>query len=76
MRSSLPPKGNCNNDGPDSLEQTLLDELAPTTLPVLTVGNAERLRKDHAYRNACAEQLAEIVADLEFYTGIPRIYIC
>jgi hypothetical protein len=75
MRSSLPLTDNCNNDGPNSLEQTLLDEPAPTSLLVLTVGNAERLRKDHAYRNACAEQLAEIVADVELYTGIPRIYI-
>ena len=66
---------NRNNDSPDSLEQTLLEELTAASLPVLSVGNAERLRKDHTYRNACAEQLAEIVADLERYTGIPRIYI-
>ena len=66
---------NRNNEGPDSLEQTLRDEQSPTSLPVLTVGNAERLLTDRHYRHACAERLVEILVDLERYVGTPRIYI-
>lgn len=66
---------NRNNDGPDSLEQTLLDERSNASLPVLTVGSADRLRKDQAYREACAARVAEIAIDLERYLGISRIYI-
>jgi len=66
---------NRNKDGPDSLEQTLLDDMTSVSLPVLTVSNAERLRKDRAYRGACAERLAEILVDLDRYMGIPRLYI-
>lgn len=66
---------NRNREGPDSLEQTLRDEHSPQCLPVLTVGNAERLRTDRHYRHACAERLVEILVDLERYVGTPRLYI-
>lgn len=66
---------NRNNDGPDSLEQTLIEEIAPDSLPVITVGSAERLRKDSAYRNACAERLVDIAVNMERYMGTPRVYI-
>jgi hypothetical protein len=66
---------NRNKSGQDSLEQTLLNEPSDMLLPVLTVGRAQRLLIDHAYREACAERIAEIVLDLETYRGIPRLYI-
>ncbi len=66
---------NRNNEGPDSLEQTLRDEQSPASVPVLTVGNAERLMADRHYRHACAERLAEILVDLERYVGTPRLFI-
>lgn len=66
---------NRNNDGPDSLEQTLLDEQPTLSLPVLTVGSAERLRADSNYRHACAEPVVEILIDLDRYMGTPRLYI-
>lgn len=62
-------------EGPDSLEQTLRDEQSSTCLPVLTVGNSERLRADRHYRHARAERLVEILVDLERYLGTPRLYI-
>lgn len=67
--------GNRNREGPDSLEQTLSDEVSPDSLPVLTVGDSKRLRADRQYRHACAERLAEILVDLDRYTGIPRLFI-
>ena len=66
---------NRNNEGPDALEQTLQDELTPSSLPVLTVGSGERLRRDRPYRVACAERVAEIVVDLETYRGVSRLCI-
>jgi hypothetical protein len=66
---------NRNNDGPDSLEQTLLDEDTSACLPVLTVGSADRLRRDTVYRTACAERVVEILVDIERYVGTPRLYI-
>lgn len=66
---------NRNNEGPDSLEQTLIEEIAPDSFPVITVGSAERLRKDSTYRSACAERLVDIAIQIERYLGTPRLYI-
>ncbi len=66
---------NRNNDGPDSLEQTLIEEIAPESYPVITVGSTERLRRDTTYRTACAERLVDVVVNRERYFGTPRLYI-
>jgi len=60
--------------GADSLEQTLREESIPTSLPVLTIGNVNRL-DERPYREECAERLVEIVLDLEYYVGTSRIFI-
>jgi hypothetical protein len=41
---------------------------------VITFGSAERLI-DRAYRERCAERLAEIAFDLERYLGVGRLLI-
>jgi len=60
--------------GADSLEQTLREETIPTSLPVLTIGNVNRL-DERPYREECAERLVEIVLDLEYYAGVTRLFI-
>jgi hypothetical protein len=65
---------NRNNDGEDSLEQTILDENQPTSFPVVTVGALVRV-EEPAYRRQCAERLVEIVVNIENYLGAGRIYI-
>jgi hypothetical protein len=60
--------------GDDSLERTLREEITPTALPVLTVGNSSRLQ-DRGYRERCATRLMEIVINLETYRGVSRIFI-
>lgn len=60
--------------GPDSLEQTIREERTDISLPVLTVSVVERL-EETAYREACAERIAEIIVDLELYLGVGRLYI-
>ena len=66
---------NRNKSGSSSLEQTLLNEATDKALPTLTISRVQRLMTDPAYREACAERVAEIVIDLETYRGVPRLYI-
>ena len=60
--------------GTNSLEQTLREEVEPTSLPVITVSNLRRLN-EREYREACAERLVEILLDLEAYLGTSRLFI-
>lgn len=64
-----------NNEGPDSLEQTMREELTDTALPVLTTRDADRIIGSRPYREECAHRIAEIVADLPQYIGISRLFI-
>lgn len=65
---------NRNMEGEDSLEQTLRQESSPTVLPVLTIGNLDRMN-DRAYRERCATRIAEIIMDLDNYLGASRLFI-
>jgi hypothetical protein len=60
-------------DGEDSLEMTIRRFYAPDILPVLTIGNLNRVFWDGAYCESCAESLAEIVLDVETLRGITRL---
>ena len=65
---------NRNRDGEDSLEQTIREENAPNSLPVITIGAIGRM-EESTYREQCAERLVEIVLNIENHLGIGRIYI-
>jgi hypothetical protein len=60
--------------GIDSLEQVIREENTGTSLPVVTIGNKERL-DEKRYREQCASRLVEILFDLENYMGVGRLYI-
>ena len=62
-------------DGTESLELTVRHLVRPTSLPVLTIGDLNRVLSNRKYCQRCAEQLAEIVLDLENYRGITRLYL-
>lgn len=62
-------------DGSKSLELTIRDLVTSDSLPVLTIGNLQRVNSDPVYRRECAEQLAEIVDDIERFRGTPRLYL-
>jgi hypothetical protein len=66
--------GNRRMTGEDSLEQTLREENTLTSLPVLTIGDLNRM-VESKYRNRCMDRLLDIVLDLENYRGIGRIFI-
>jgi predicted nuclease of predicted toxin-antitoxin system len=65
---------NRNMKDETSLESTIRRENRPDTLPVLTIGNVERLA-GLRYREQCADRLVEISLDLENHLGRGRIYI-
>lgn len=64
-----------NNDKERSLEVAIRTLLTPDSLPVITIGNLNRVIPKLGYRKQCAERLAEIVYDLQNYRGTMRVYI-
>ena len=66
--------GNRSMKGEDSLEQVLREENTLTSLPVVTIGNIERL-DERNYQDKCVDRLIEIVIDIENYMGARRIFI-
>jgi hypothetical protein len=65
---------NRNMDDADSLEITIREESTAASLPVLTVGNLDRIN-DSEYRRRCAERLVDIVLDLNRHLGVGRLCI-
>ncbi|MGK7905435.1 MAG: ACP S-malonyltransferase [Hormoscilla sp.] len=61
--------------GEDSLEQVMREENTLTSLPVITIGNANRLLTDLDYRDRCVERIMEIVLDIDDYRGSRRIFV-
>jgi len=61
--------------GKNSLEQVMRQESTSTSLPVVTIGNADRLLNDPEYRGRCVESLVEIVLGIDGYRGARRVFI-
>ena len=61
--------------GTDSLEQVMREDGSSSSLPVVTISNADRLLNEPEYRNRCVESLIEIVLSIENYRGTRRIFI-
>lgn len=65
-------------DGEDSLEMVTRRFISDTVLPVVTIGDINRVRPDPEYCDRCAESLADIVWGiqmLQHHLGTPRLYI-
>ncbi|MBP0021869.1 MAG: ACP S-malonyltransferase [Cyanobacteria bacterium SBLK] len=65
---------NRNAKGEDSLETVMREENSPTSLPIITIGNPDRIYESQ-YRKYCVEKLVEIILDLEDYMGVGRLFI-
>jgi hypothetical protein len=61
--------------GENYLEQVMREEMTPTSLPVITISDADRLLNDSQYRQRCAVRMAEIVLDINDYMGVSRLFI-
>ena len=59
----------------DSLEQVMREENTPNSLPVVTIGNADRVFNDSIYREQCVDHLVEIALYTANYMGARRIFI-
>jgi len=65
---------NRNRKDETSLTAVISRENTEASLPVITVGDADRL-KESDYRQAAALSLAEIITYLENYLGTGRVFI-
>ena len=62
-------------DDEDSLELTIRRLYTSSILPVVTIGDMNRVLHDRDYCARCAIRLAEIVLDLEALRGVTRLYL-
>lgn len=46
------------------------EENTPNSLPVVTIGNADRVLTDSSYREGCVDRLVEIVLYIGNYIGL------
>jgi hypothetical protein len=65
---------NRNAKGEDSLEQVMREENQPTSFPIITIGDPDRVNESD-YRERCVERLVEIVIDSQDYMGAGRLFI-
>ena len=63
------------DDGSKALEFVIRHLVTPTSLPVLTIANLRRVIPDRQYCITCAHRLADIIADIENYRGVTRLYL-
>jgi hypothetical protein len=65
---------NRNAKGDDSLEQVMREENQPTSFPIITIADSDRVNESD-YRERCVERLVEIVIDIKDYLGAGRLFI-
>ncbi len=65
---------NRNAKGQDSLEQTIREEGTATALPVVTIGNLDRL-VERNYREQCSARLVDVVLSIEHYLGVGHLFM-
>ena len=61
--------------GDDSLEQTIRDHAGAHSLPVVTIGDPQRLVRDRAYASECAIRLLDLLERIETLRGTGRLFI-
>jgi hypothetical protein len=66
---------NRNEDGPDSLEATIRDRNTPTSLPVFTLADADRVYQSKLYAERVAVKLLEYFQDIDLLRGTGRMYV-
>lgn len=66
---------NRNDDGPDSLETAIRTLTESDSLPVFTIGDADRILSDADYAELTTERLYRYLLDLENLLGTGRHYI-
>lgn len=66
---------NRNSKGKDSLDSVIRSANTLHSLPVLTIGNIQRLRHNREYAESVVVRLFEILIDIESVRGAGRLYL-
>lgn len=66
---------NRNGEGPDSLEAAIRSRNTESSIPVLTVGDIERLRRSRDYAQSVAESLIDTLLRIGTLRGTGRLYL-
>ena len=66
---------NRNADREDSLQATIVANVTPTSLPVLTPGNSQQLLSDRGYAQRAAIRMMEILMDVDRFRGTGRLFL-
>lgn len=74
MNGMLLLTANRNARGKDSLEQVMRQENQPTSFPIITIADSDRVNESD-YRERCVERLVEMVIDIQDYMGAGRLFI-
>jgi hypothetical protein len=61
--------------GSESLEQTIQNHTEADSLPVVTIGDPQRVVRDPEYTRACAISLLDLLERLETLRGTGRLFI-
>jgi hypothetical protein len=67
--------GNRNEDVPDSLQATIRAENQPSSLPVITIADADRVLQDRLYAEKVAESLLDYLIRIDEVRGAGRLYV-
>ena len=67
--------GNRNQDGPESLEAVMQTDNTAASLPILTIGEPQRIFTSRAYAQRVVERLVEYLIDVENLRGTGRLYL-
>lgn len=61
--------------GQNSLDQTIREQAIAQSLPVLTIGDPQRVIRDPAYARACVASLLNFVDRIETLRGTGRLFL-
>jgi hypothetical protein len=67
--------GNRNQEGPESLETAIRLYNQADSLPVITLSNPKRFRRDRRYAHKVAERLLGILQKLDNHRGAGRLWV-
>lgn len=61
--------------GPESLEQTIQDQAKGDSLPVVTLGDPQRVVRNQTYARKCAFSLLDLLDRIETLSGTGRLFV-
>lgn len=62
-------------EGRDSLEVVIQTSNTPDSLPVVTLANVERIRRERDYASRVADCLLDYLFDIESFRGVGRVFV-